>query len=187
VKKISLNTLIKRIRLVVLDVDGVLTDGTIHVSGAGDELKTFHVHDGSGIKYLQRAGIEVAILSGRTARAVNRRAAELGIRHVLQGYHVKADGLDKLLKATRVATEQVCFMGDDLPDIPVMRKVGLAVSVPNGRPEVRRIAHWVTRARGGRGAVRELAEKILRGQALWGRIVARYGLRGKGGAAGGAL
>jgi len=173
--------------MVVLDVDGVLTDGVIRVGADGEEIKSFHVHDGAGIKYLIRAGIEVAVLSGRRAKAVSRRARELGIKHVLQGYKFKAEGLKKLTRATGIPADAMCFVGDDLPDIPVMRAVGLAVAVSDARPEVRRIAEYVTLAGGGRGAVRELAEKILKAQRKWGRIVARYGLKGAGGAAGGAL
>jgi len=173
--------------MVVLDVDGVLTDGVIRVGADGEEIKSFHAHDGAGIKYLIRAGIPVAILSGRRAKAVARRARELGIKPVLQGYKFKIDGLKKLTQATGIAANAMCYVGDDLPDIPVMRAVGLGVGVSDARPEVLRAADYVTLACGGRGAVRELAEKILKAQKKWGRIVARYGLKGAGSAAGGAL
>ncbi len=167
---------IRRVRLVIFDVDGVLTDGGIYLDAAGGEVKRFDVHDGTGIKYLQRAGIGTAILSGRRAGAVTRRARELGLSRVLQGYKVKLDGLRRLLRETGLPPDALCFVGDDLIDIPVMRAVGLAVAVPNARPEVRRAAHWVTRASGGRGAAREVAERILRAQGRWAPIIARYGL-----------
>ena len=167
---------IRRVKLVVFDVDGVLTDGAILVMPDGREIKSFNVLDGVGIKYLERAGIVTAILSGRTAKAVNHRARELGIRHVLQGYKRKLDGLARLARRARIPPERMCFVGDDLPDIPVMRKVALAVAVAGARPEVIRAAHWVTRAGGGAGAAREIAEKILKAQGKWRGVTARYGL-----------
>ena len=184
-KRSDLNARIRRIRLVAFDVDGVLTDGSILLSAGGSEIKVFNVQDGVGIKYLERAGIRTAILSGRRSRAVDRRAAELGIRIVLQGYKRKIEGLKKLVEKSRVTLKEICFVGDDLPDIPVMGEVGLAVAVPDARPEVRRLAHWVTRCLGGCGAAREVAEKILKGQGKWGGIIARYGLSARGRAAGG--
>ena len=175
-KRSSLNARIRRIRLVVLDVDGVLTDGSIRLTDSGREIKVFHAHDGTGIKYLERAGIRTAVLSGRTSEAVNHRARELGIRYVLQGYKRKLDGWKILLRRCRVRPEEVCCVGDDLPDIPVMAHAGLAVAVANARPEVRAVAHWVTTVSGGHGAVREVAEKILNAQGKWGAIIARYDL-----------
>ena len=186
-KRPTLATRMKRIRLVAFDCDGVLTDGTIRITSTGREIKSFSVLDGTGIKWLQRAGLQTAILSGRKSRAVTLRAGELGIRHVLQGVKLKTNGLRTLLARSKVAPEEICFVGDDLPDIPVMRRVGLAVAVADARPEVRRIAHWTTRAKGGRGAVREVAEKILKLQSKWGALVARYGLRYRGRLAGEAL
>ena len=185
--KQTLDQRIRAIRLVAFDVDGVLTDGSIIWTGSGEEIKVFDAHDGAGIKYLERAGIKTAILSARQSKPVTLRAKELGIRYVLQGYKLKVPGLEELVNRSKVPPHEICYVGDDLADIPVMREVGLAVAVANARPEVKRKAQWVTRASGGRGAVREIAEKILRSQKLWGRIVARYGLKGRGGAAGGAL
>jgi len=167
---------LKNIRLVIFDVDGVLTDGAIFLNGAGEELKRFHVHDGTGIRYLERAGIRTAILSGRRARATTRRAAELGIHHVQQGCKRKLDGLARIMRAARLPAGNICFVGDDLPDIPVLQKVGFAVAVADARPEVIACAHWVTRARGGYGAARELAEKLLKAQGKWKGIIGRYGL-----------
>lgn len=167
---------IEGVRLVIFDCDGVFTDGTICLGADGREAKMFNVYDGSGIKYLQRGGLKTAILSGRSAAAVTHRAKELKIRHVLQGYKDKLAGLKQLLRKTRVKAEEVCYVGDDLPDLPVMRVVGLAVAVANARPEVRRAADCVTRARGGAGAVREVAEMILKAQGKWGGIMTRYEL-----------
>jgi len=175
---------LKNIQLVIFDVDGVLTDGSLLISGAGIEMKSFHVHDGTGINYLQRGGLQVAILSGRRSRATTSRAAELEIRHVLQGYKRKLDGLERILKATKVPLRNICYVGDDLPDVPVMLKVGFAVAMANARPEVLRCADWVTRVRGGSGAAREVAEKLLKAQGKWQGILGRYGLAG--GAATGA-
>jgi len=140
---------IAAVRLVAMDVDGVLTDGRAFYGSGGVEGVLFNVHDGTGIKWLQRAGIETALISGRDLEAVNRRETGLG-------------------------DEAICYVGDDLPDLPVMRRVGLAVAVPNARPQVRALAHIVTRARGGEGAVRELAELILKAKGLWEGLTGRY-------------
>jgi len=173
-KRNAFNSRIRRVKLVVFDVDGVLTDGTVFLTPEGKEIKAFNVLDGAGIKYLGRAGVGVAILSGRRASAVNHRARELGIAHVLQGCKRKLEGLDILAGRAKVSLAEICFVGDDLPDIPVMRKVGLAVAVPGARPEVKGVAHWVTRAAGGHGAAREVAERILKVQGKWNGIMARY-------------
>ncbi|MGD1000732.1 MAG: HAD family hydrolase [Candidatus Brocadiia bacterium] len=172
----NLSERIRRVKLVVFDADGVLTDGTIYLLPDGRELKAFNALDGTGIKYLERAGIATAILSGRRSAAVNHRAREVGTRYVLQGYKRKLAGLAKLARLTKVPPERMCFVGDDLPDIPVMEKVGFAVAVAGARPEVIRAAHWVTERGGGRGAAREVAEKILKAQRKWRPIIARYGL-----------
>jgi len=174
--RLALSSRLKRVKLVVLDVDGVLTDGTFGITASGSEIKFFHAHDGAGIKYLRRAGIHVALLSGRSASAVEHRAKELGIRHVFQGYKHKLEGFEKLAHRTKIRPDQICFVGDDFPDIPVMNRVGLAVAVADARPEVLKAAHCVTHAEGGRGAVREICEKIIKAQGKWDKIIARYGL-----------
>lgn len=181
----DLNARIKRIRLVAFDVDGVLTDGSILLTAGGSEIKVFNARDGVGIKYLERAGVLTGIISGRKSKAVDRRASELGIRFVLQGCKRKLACLERLVKMSGVSRGQVCFLGDDLPDIPVMREVGLGVAVADAVPEVRRTAHWVTRNPGGHGAARELAEKILKAQGKWGGIIERYGRPRRGAAGGG--
>lgn len=151
----------RRIRLLVLDVDGVLTDGRLYLSANGEELKVFHVRDGSGLVALQRAGVTVAIVSGRDSPAVTRRAAELGIRHVHQGVADKGAELDRLLAELGVAPEELACVGDDTPDAPMLRRAGLAIGVADAHPALLASAHWVTRAKGGRGAVREVCDLLL--------------------------
>jgi len=160
--------------MVVLDVDGVLTDGRAFYGPDGAEYVAFNVHDGTGIKWLQRAGIVVALLTGRTLEAVARRAQVLGVGHVVQGAKVKLEGYERLKREAAVEDEAVCYVGDDLPDLPVMRRAGLAVAVANARPEVRAAADVVTTARGGEGAVRELAEMILKARGAWEQVTRRY-------------
>lgn len=150
-----------RIRLLVLDVDGVLTDGRLYISAAGEELKVFHVRDGSGLVAAQRAGITVAIISGRDSAAVARRAAELGIRHVRQGVSDKGAELDRLLGELGVAAEHAACVGDDTPDLPMLRRAGLAVAVADAHPALREAAHWTTPSNGGLGAVREVCDLLL--------------------------
>jgi 3-deoxy-D-manno-octulosonate 8-phosphate phosphatase (KDO 8-P phosphatase) len=164
----------RRVKLLVLDVDGVLTDGRMLYADASREGVFFNVHDGTGIKYLHRSGIQTAIISGRDIEAVRTRAADLGIQIVLQGAKVKAEAYEQLIAQTGLQDSEIAYVGDDLPDIPVMRRVGLAVAVPNAVPEVVERADIVTTARGGDGAVREIAEFILKAQGKWEAILARY-------------
>ena len=163
-----------KVKMVIFDVDGVLTDGGIAIDHEGLETKTFHVHDGSGIKYLMRAGLQVALLSGRVSAATEHRAKELGVTEVHQGAKLKLPVFEEILGKHRLPPEEVCYVGDDLPDLPVMRKVGFAVAVVNARPEVLEAADYVTAAAGGAGAARELAELLLRVQDKWGDIFRRY-------------
>lgn len=152
------------IRLAVFDVDGVMTDGRLSYTEDGREIKTFHVHDGLGLKRLLANEVEVAIITARMSPQVARRAAELGIAHVHQGRSDKLECFQHLLAALKLGPEQVAYTGDDLPDLPVMRRVGLAVAVANAHPWVRERAHWRTRLRGGEGAVREVCDLILAAQ-----------------------
>jgi 3-deoxy-D-manno-octulosonate 8-phosphate phosphatase (KDO 8-P phosphatase) len=151
----------RRIRLLVLDVDGVLTDGRLHISASGEEIKVFHVRDGSGLVALQRAGVAVAIISGRDSAAVTRRAAELGIRHVRQGVADKGAELDRLLGELGVSAEETACVGDDTPDAPMLRRAGLAIGVADAHPALLAAAHWTTRSNGGHGAVREVCDLLL--------------------------
>jgi 3-deoxy-D-manno-octulosonate 8-phosphate phosphatase (KDO 8-P phosphatase) len=151
----------RRIRLLVLDVDGVLTDGRLHISAAGEEIKVFHVRDGSGLVAVQRAGITVAIISGRDSAAVTRRAAELGIRHLRQGVSDKGAELERLLAELGVAAQDTACVGDDTPDLPMLQRAGLAVAVADAHPALRESAHWTTTSNGGQGAVREVCDLLL--------------------------
>ncbi len=163
-----------RISLLLLDVDGVLTDGSVLYADDGAELKRFHVRDGSGLKFWRDLGNRAAIVSGRASSAVDRRAKELGIGPVLQGRAEKSAALDEVLAALGLRPEQVCAVGDDLPDLPVLKRVGLAVAVADACPEVRAAAHYVTAAPGGRGAVRDAIEWLLKLRGQWDAVVARY-------------
>ena len=162
------------IELLLLDVDGVLTDGSVIYADDGTEWKRFHVRDGSGLKLWHAAGKRSAIVSGRKSAAVERRASELGIGPVLQGREDKLAALAEVLIATGLRPEQVCAVGDDLPDVPVLRRCGLAVAVADACPEARTVAHLVTAAPGGRGAVREAIEWLLKLNGRWAELTAHY-------------
>src|SRR5258706_13744630 len=151
-----------RIRLAIFDVDGVLTDGTIYLSERGEEMKAFSVLDGLGLKMLSASGIVTALLSGRKSKVVALRAREIGVPHLLQGVDDKLDTYRRLLRKLDLAEEETSFMGDDLPDLPVLRRCGLAFSVPNAPELVRSNVHHVTRSSGGQGAAREACEFLLR-------------------------
>lgn len=153
-----------RIRLLALDVDGVLTDGRLLFGNSGEEIKAFHILDGLGIKLLQRSGIEVAIITGRRSDLVARRAAELGLEHLVQGREDKLQALEALCAGLGICLEETAYMGDDLPDLAALRRAGLGISVPNGHPFVVRHADWCTERSGGSGAVREACDLILLAQ-----------------------
>jgi 3-deoxy-D-manno-octulosonate 8-phosphate phosphatase (KDO 8-P phosphatase) len=156
----------RRVRLLVLDVDGVMTDGRLHITARGEETTVFHVRDGSGIVALQRAGVPVAIISGRDSPAVTRRAAELGIVHVRQGVGDKGAALDELLEALGIADAgEVACVGDDTPDVPLLERAGLAVAVADAHPAALALAHWITPAPGGHGAVRQVCDLLLHARA----------------------
>ena len=149
------------IRLVAFDVDGVFTDGRFYLSNDGVESKAFHTQDGYGIRQLINAGIEVAVISGRRSGAVERRKAELGVNHVIQGCRDKVAALDNLLATLRLTTEQCAFVGDDMPDLPLLKTVGFSIAVANAVPEIREQCDYTTTASGGFGAVREVCELVL--------------------------
>ena len=153
---------LKKIKLLLLDVDGVLTDGSIMLDGRGNELKAFHVRDGHGIKLAQRAGINVGIITGRKSEVVNIRARELGIEEVHQGAHAKLAVYESLLVKYRMQDEEVSYMGDDVVDLDIMKRAGVAVTVADADPSVKPYADIVTQAEGGRGAVREFINLILK-------------------------
>lgn len=163
-----------RIRLMAFDIDGVMTDGGLHYTDDGGELKTFNVQDGLGLKLLQRAGIELAIVTGRNSGVVAARAADLGIEHVYQGVADKGATLGALLERLGLEWAEAAFMGDDLIDLPAMLRCGLALAPANARPLVRERAHLVTTSGGGHGAVREAAEFVLSAQGRLAALVAPY-------------
>ncbi|HZU34610.1 MAG TPA: HAD hydrolase family protein [Gemmataceae bacterium] len=172
----SLLTLAQRCRpieLLILDVDGVLTPGGIVYGDTGFELKAFHVRDGSGLKLWRLAGKQVAIITGRQSPVVDVRAAELGIELVHQGRADKGAACREIVASQKLQPEQVCAIGDDVPDLPVLRECGLAVAVADACVDVLTSAHYITKAAGGRGAVRETSELILRCQGHWQRLVDR--------------
>lgn len=152
----------RAVRLAIFDVDGVLTDGTLWIGPEGETFKAFNILDGHGLKMLQSAGVATAILSGRDSLAVTRRARELSIGHVVQGADDKLAAFDQLLAKAGVVAEECAFVGDDLPDLPVMKRCGFAVAVSNAVEDVKAASHYVTKAAGGRGAVREFCELVLR-------------------------
>jgi len=165
---------LKKLKLLILDVDGVLTDGRIIFDSNGVESKFFNVKDGHGIKMLQRSGIEVGIISGRESQVVYNRAVELGIGQVYQKSLDKLVPYRQMLEATGLADEQVAFMGDDVIDIPLLKRVGFAAAPADAIPEVFPFAHFVARNRGGWGAVREVCDLILKAQGTWDTVTSRY-------------
>ncbi|MCM2265777.1 MAG: HAD family hydrolase, partial [Desulfuromonadales bacterium] len=158
---------LQKIRLLLLDVDGVMTDGRIIYDDHGGETKAFDVKDGHGIKLLQRAGIRVGIITGRQSTVVDRRAMELGIELVYQGAKDKLVPYRELLQRTGLDDEQVAYVGDDLPDLPILRRVGFAATVADAVDEVKPYAHYVTQRAGGRGAVREICDLLLKETGRW--------------------
>jgi len=162
------------IELLALDVDGVLTDGTIIVHGDGSESKFFSVLDGHGIRLWQRAGLKVALLSGRTSTPTKRRAEQLQIEYVFENCFDKLPAIKKLLEQTSLTPEKVAYVGDDLPDLPVIRYVGFGVAVANAVDQVKQYADYVTTCPGGSGAVREVIEYILKNAGRWQELMKRY-------------
>jgi 3-deoxy-D-manno-octulosonate 8-phosphate phosphatase (KDO 8-P phosphatase) len=157
----------KGIRLLLLDVDGVLTDGRLYFDAKGEALKVFHVRDGHGIKMAQQAGIEVALLSGRRSDAAFHRARDLGLSRYYEGLRDKVAVLEELLAALNLGPQEVAAVGDELVDLPLMARVGLAVAVADAPPEVKATALWVTPSPGGQGAVREVTDLLLKAQGKW--------------------
>lgn len=164
----------KKIRLLVLDVDGVLSDGKLIFSNSGDELKTFSTLDGQGIKMLQRCGIEVGIITGRSSQIVSKRMQDLGVKRLIQGREDKLTALGELLEGTDIDHTEIAYMGDDLPDLAVIRRVGLGLTPHNGHWSVKAHAHWQTQLCGGEGAVREACDLILLSQGLLDAQLAAY-------------
>lgn len=171
--KHELERRLKDIKLVIIDADGVMTDGGIFL-GETEDVRRFDAKDGAGIKYLKRAGIDLAIISGRVSRAIERRAQELGVEKLYQGEKDKLPVLELLLNKLNLRPSQVAYIGDDLTDLPVLRTVGLGIAVADAAPELKEQAHYVTTHNGGKGAIREVAELILNAQNKWTIILERY-------------
>ncbi len=163
----TLSALARSIRVAIFDVDGIMTDGGLTFDSEGRELKTFHVRDGQGLKLLQEAGIVLAIVTGRSSPIVDARARELGIRHVVQGSADKLASCQALLEQLKLDWAQCAYMGDDLPDLPVLRQCSLALTVPEAPALIRDHAHWVSPMGGGKGAVRCAAEMLLDARGQW--------------------
>jgi len=161
-----------RIRLIILDVDGVLTDGSLFFGPRDELFKVFHVRDGHGVKMAQRADIEVAFLSGRRSDPAFLRAKELGVNRYYEGLRDKVPVLEDLCRTLNLSPEEVAAVGDELVDLPLFHRVGLAVAVADAVPEVKAAAHWVTKNPGGRGAVREVTDLILKGTGAWDDLLA---------------
>jgi 3-deoxy-D-manno-octulosonate 8-phosphate phosphatase (KDO 8-P phosphatase) len=165
----------KSVRCIVLDVDGVLTDGRIVMDGGGDEWKSFNVRDGLRIVMARNQGMKIAFLTGRESGAVSRRAAELSVDHVFQGVRDKSQTLDVILERTGLGRDGIAYLGDDIPDLPAMRAVGLAGAVGDAAPEVLEASDWRARAGGGCGAAGEFIEFILQSQGLWKKALREQG------------
>ena len=164
----------KRAKLLILDIDGVMTDGRIIYGIYGDELKFFDVQDGFGITLLNRVGIKSVIITAKKSRIVKLRARDLKVACVYQGFPDKLASFNKALKRFKVKPDEICFVGDDLIDLPVLKRVGFAVAVPNAVEEVKRSAHYLTSKMGGRGAVREICDLLLKSQGKWDLATSRY-------------
>ena len=165
---------LKSVKLLMLDVDGVLTDGKIIYNDRGEEIKAFNVRDGHGLKLLMRAGIEIALITGRKSKVVLHRARDLGIKKVYQRGTNKIDIYEKILKGKKLKDIHVGFVGDDLVDIPVLKRVGFSAAVGDAIPEVKKVVDYVASKRGGEGAVREICELLLKVQNKWEGITERY-------------
>jgi 3-deoxy-D-manno-octulosonate 8-phosphate phosphatase (KDO 8-P phosphatase) len=165
---------LKKIKMLVLDVDGVMTDGKIIMDGEGRELKNFNVRDGHGLVMIQRYGIGVAILTGRTSAVVDYRARDLKITEVYQGALNKKEVFAEILKKNRLTTDQIAYVGDDIVDIPVLKMVGFSATVADALEVVKKVVDYVTANRGGKGAIREICEMMLMAQGFWPEVATRY-------------
>jgi 3-deoxy-D-manno-octulosonate 8-phosphate phosphatase (KDO 8-P phosphatase) len=167
----------RHIHLLLLDCDGVLTDGNLFFISAGeqffDAVKVFHIHDGQGLRLAKEAGLKLGIITGRNSPALAARAGEMGIDHLRQGVANKLEVYEQIKAAETLRDEQIAYIGDDLPDLALMRRVGLAIAVADAVAEIRESAHFITERRGGRGAVREAVELILKTQGAWDTLIER--------------
>ena len=164
----------RRIKLLLMDCDGVLTDGRLWLTSDGDEQKAFHARDGQGISLLHRAGLQTGIITGRTSSAVDRRARDLKMSYVRQYAKDKIKALEEILAEAGVTTDECGYIGDDVGDIPVMRRVGLAVAVSDAVEETKQAAQYITALKGGQGAVREVCDLVLKAQGRWDELMERF-------------
>ncbi|HQT81534.1 MAG: hypothetical protein B7Z60_03960 [Ferrovum sp. 37-45-19] len=164
----------KLIKLIGFDIDGIMTNGQLYFTNSGEEMKSFHVRDGLGIKLLQRVGIEVSIITGRQANIINIRAQELGIRHVFQGVDDKLKVFEKLMQAQGLTWEECAYMGDDLQDLPILKRCGISLTVPEAPPIIRNQTDWIASIGGGLGAVRQASEFLLNSRGQWQEAVAPW-------------
>jgi 3-deoxy-D-manno-octulosonate 8-phosphate phosphatase (KDO 8-P phosphatase) len=165
---------LQKVRCLLMDVDGVLTDGKLHFTSDGQEFKTFDVQDGHGMAMAMRAGLMLGLVSGRPSKATEKRAADLGLKIVKQAGVNKMEMVEEIKAEHKLRDEEIAFIGDELVDLPVLRRAGFAVAVPNAVDEVKAIAHYTTKRQGGDGAVREVIEMILKARGLWETAVAKY-------------
>lgn len=163
-----------RVRLVVFDVDGVLTDGSLYLGDDGQEYKAFHSRDGHGMAMLREAGVEIGIITGRTSRVVVHRMASLGIEHIYQGQRDKLPAFEDLIGKLGLSADEVAFVGDDVVDLPILTRAGLAIAVADAHPLVVRHSHWQTPSPGGRGAARDVCELILEARGQLDELLRRY-------------
>ena len=163
-----------KVKLVIFDVDGVLTDGSFMIGDDGQQYKSFYTKDGQGMRMLQDSGVQIGIITGRTSDVVKHRMSELGIKHVYQGQRDKIAAFETIIKAEGVTPEQVAYVGDDVIDLPVMRRVGLAIAVRDAEAIVKHYAHWVTPRDGGKGAARDACEHIMRSQNTLDKALEKY-------------
>ncbi|RJP29710.1 MAG: HAD-IIIA family hydrolase [Candidatus Omnitrophota bacterium] len=164
----------KMIKVLLLDVDGVLTDGRIIYDSAGRDMKLFDVHDGLGVALLHKSGIPTVLITAKGSRAIKPRAKDMKVARIYENISPKTAVLDKIIKKYKIKPEELCFIGDDLVDLCLLKRVGLAVSVANACAEVKKISHYTTAKEGGRGAVREVAEMILKSQGKWQEAIRKY-------------
>jgi 3-deoxy-D-manno-octulosonate 8-phosphate phosphatase (KDO 8-P phosphatase) len=174
--KDELKNTARLIKLLLLDVDGVLTDGRIIYDSRGRDMKFFDVHDGLGVFVLKRKGIKTVLITAKGSRAIKPRARDMGVEAVYENIFPKSAVLEKILKKYNVAAQEVCFVGDDLVDLGIMKKVGFPVAVFNACPEIKQVASYITLREGGRGAVREVAELILKAKGMWPEVINFYGV-----------
>lgn len=170
----SILSKVKKIKLLLLDVDGVLTDGRIIYDSRGRDMKFFDVHDGLGVYLLKKQGIKTVLITARGSKAIKPRARDMGVEEIIAGVSPKSNAFPGLLKKYKLSEEEVCFVGDDLVDLCMMKRVGFPVAVFNAAPEIKQSAAYITLRQGGRGAVREVAELILKTQGRWPQVIAYY-------------